>query len=167
MLLAPPPPPPAPLLTPLPLPPPSPPFMPGLLVEPDVDGVDRSGPPALASAVMVEGEETPLPFIAAVLAAAGAIVELAPPPVELVVLTAAAAAAALRFLIFAILRTRRLRRRVSELLLRQLSTARWISPLLPRRLVFNCASAQPSWLHSVSYCSRLPLYSSRLQQARG
>lgn len=52
--------------------------------------------------------------------------------------------------IFACLRTRRLLSRGSELLLRQLSTARWIKPRLPLRHGFNWASAQPTVLHSVS-----------------
>lgn len=79
----------------------------------------------------------------------------------------AAALAALRVPIFAMRRTRRLRRRGSWLLLRQLSTARWMRPRLPRRGGFNWARAQPTVLHSLSYCRRLPRYCSRGQHARG
>ena len=53
-------------------------------------------------------------------------------------------------LIFAILLTRLLLRRGSELLLRQLSTARCIRPRLPLKHGLRCASAQPTVLHSVS-----------------
>lgn len=52
--------------------------------------------------------------------------------------------------ILAILRTRRLLSRGSELLLRQLSTARWMRPRFPLKQGFSCASAQPTVLHSVS-----------------
>jgi len=64
-------------------------------------------------------------------------------------------------------RTRRLRSFGSELLLRQLSTARWIRPRFSRRLGLRSAKAQPTVLHSLSYCSRLPLYESLLPQALG
>lgn len=49
----------------------------------------------------------------------------------------------------------------------QLSTARWIKPLLPRRHAFNSARAHPTVLHSVSYTKRFPRYWSLLQHARG
>lgn len=52
--------------------------------------------------------------------------------------------------ILAILLTRRLLSRGSWLLLRQLSTARWMRPRFPRRQGFSCANAQPTVLHSVS-----------------
>ena len=51
---------------------------------------------------------------------------------------------------FAKRRTRRLRRRVSPLLLRHESTARWMRPRLSRSAGLRCASAQPRRLHSVS-----------------
>lgn len=72
-----------------------------------------------------------------------------------------------RVVILAMRRTRLLRRRGSLLLLRQLSTARWIRPRLPRSGVFSCASAQPTVLHSVSYCNRLPRYASLATHALG
>ena len=53
-------------------------------------------------------------------------------------------------LIFAILLTRLLLNRGSELLFLQLSTARWMRPRFPRRHGFRCAKAQPTVLHSVS-----------------
>lgn len=57
---------------------------------------------------------------------------------------------AFRVVIFAIRLTRRLLKRGSWLLFRQLSTARWISPRLPLKQGFSCANAQPTVLHSVS-----------------
>lgn len=64
-------------------------------------------------------------------------------------------------------RTRLLRSRGSWLLFLQLSTARWMSPRLPRRAGFSSAKAHPTVLHSVSYTSRFPRYWSFWQQARG
>lgn len=64
-------------------------------------------------------------------------------------------------------RTRRERSPGSALVLRQLSTARWISPRFLRIVGLIHDRHHPMALHSVSYWRRLPLYSEMGTHARG